>query len=250
MGTNQLTTQLDRLEESVKSLWQIISNFGSWEDNLEVRKSIHERLCRFNSTHSEETERISEVMKALICGYNLLESALKWKEPKVGNASDKVTETDVFRGIQWKLVIAHGGLETIIKTLMNDETRGLDKSTIEAFTKKCNLPVYSTLPSPKGDYKYDIWLNKPVKQGEPNAIISFLGLSRGDAKIIESWIVNSIGIDSWDKSIRLSKALRNATAHGALSATKVKQWDLVDKIQILTKDLGEIGIAGLNKFVE
>jgi hypothetical protein len=68
-------------------------------------------------------------------------------------------------------------------------------------------------------------------------------------KIIESWLVKSTPISSWVEAARLAKALRNATAHGALSATKVRQWGLENGLLVLSDNLGEIVVAGLRKLL-
>ncbi|AFZ56190.1 hypothetical protein H6G54_06795 [Anabaena cylindrica FACHB-243] len=246
------STLNDRFDKTIKSLWDKIGRFGSWTSDLEKRKYIHEKLQYFHATHSDDNEHITDIFMSLPSGYNLLKSALEWESPKIGKESlpYKLRETHIVRGIQWKLVIAHGGFETIAKTLMNDQNRGFHPSTIQQFIEKCDLPIYNSLKPPIGTHKLDLWLNKPVAENEHNAIITFLGLERGDATIIKNWIIESQEIDSWDKVVQLSKALRNATAHGALSATKVFDWDLVDKMEIITENLGEIAIAGLNKLIE
>jgi hypothetical protein len=250
------STLNDRFDKTTKSLWDKIGRFGSWTSDPEKRKYIHEKLQYFNATHSDDNEHITDIFMSLPSGYNLLKSALEWESPKIGKESlpykvgNKLRETHIVRGIQWKLVIAHGGFETIVKTLMNDQSRGFQPSTIQQFIGICDLPKYNSLKPPIGTYKLDLWLNKPVAENEDNAIITFLGLENRDAKIIKNWIIDSQEIDSWDKVVQLSKALRNATAHGALSATKVFDWDLADKMEIITENLGEIAIAGLNKLVE
>ncbi len=62
-------------------------------------------------------------------------------------------------------------------------------------------------------------------------------------------MVQAAKVSSWTDAVRLAKALRNATAHGALSATKVKQWGLENAIFTLSDNLGELVVAGLRKLM-
>jgi hypothetical protein len=42
---------------------------------------------------------------------------------------------------------------------------------------------------------------------------------------------------------------RNATAHGALSASKVNEWGLQKSLLTLSDNLGEIVLAGMRKLI-
>ncbi len=145
--------------------------------------------------------------------------------------------------------MAYGGFETTTKTLLKMGRGGLSPGALSDFTNKCSLPTYTPLPSPKvARVNLDKWLNKPpaTPTGQ-TALIDFLSLERGDAQIVEAWMVQSAEVSSWTDAVRLAKALRNATAHGALSATKVKQWGLENALVTLSDNLGELVVAGLRK---
>ncbi len=74
-----------------------------------------------------------------------------------------------------------------------------------------------------------------------------MGLTSGDKKAIDRWLVQSQSVDSWCEAYKLAKALRNASAHGFLLPTKIGEWGLKEGFLRLTEDLAEVVIAGLSK---
>jgi hypothetical protein len=151
------------------------------------------------------------------------------------------------RGIQWQLVMAYGGFESVTKTLMNlrENKSGLTLAHVEYFTSKCNnLPPYIPLEAPDTTRKnLDKWLTK--SSGTGKELLDFLGVERGDRNQIKDWLVNSNQIEDWANATMLAKALRNTTAHGALSPTKVEEWGLKPAMKILVKNLGDLVVVGL-----
>jgi hypothetical protein len=61
--------------------------------------------------------------------------------------------------------------------------------------------------------------------------------------------VKSQPIDSWEKGVKLAKAIRNASAHGFLAATKVNELGLKPGLRKLTDDLASIVKFGLHKLI-
>jgi hypothetical protein len=84
---------------------------------------------------------------------------------------------------------------------------------------------------------------------DKDAIAEFLSVTAGDKKIIERWIIQANSISSWEDAVKLAKALRNASAHGFLSAKKVQDWQLKPGLSTLADNLGEIMAAGLKKII-
>jgi hypothetical protein len=214
--------------------------------------NIHQRLLYFNKSHLDDSDYIDDVVQSLSRGFYLTKSAMQWHEPAIGHSLDgNPNDTHKARGVQWRLVMAYGGFETTTKTLLKMGRGGLRPEALRDFTNKCSLPTYTSLPSPKiARANLDKWLKKPpaTRTGQ-TALIDFLSLDRGDAQIVEAWIVESADVSSWAEAVRLAKALRNATAHGALSATKVKQWGLENAMLTLSDNLSELVVAGLRKLI-
>ncbi len=219
----------------------------SWLEDLAKCSEIQGRLSIFNQNHSENPQHIDNVIKALSRGFHLTKAAVEWDNPVAGNTLAN-SSTAQARGIQWQLVMAYGGFESVTKTLMNlrENKSGLSIADVEDFTSKCNLPEYEPPLDPpnKNRKNLDKWLTK--SNGETgDELLNFLGVTKGDRKQIEEWLVNSNPIRDWANAAMLAKALRNATAHGALSPSKVEDWGLKPAMKILVKNLGDLVVFGL-----
>jgi hypothetical protein len=233
-----------------RDVWQVFGTYQSWLEDSAKCNTIQQKLSYFSQSHLIDPDYIDDVIQALSRGFYLTQSAMQWQEPAAGcNATDKPNATDKARGAQWRLVMAYGGFETTIKTLLKPPVKHLTPDLIKVFTDKCDLPAYRLLTPPdQKQENLEKWLKRPSRQGK-SALADFLSLDGGDQKIIESWIVKSTPISSWVEAARLAKAVRNATAHGALSATKVRQWGLENTLLTLSDNLGEIVVAGLQKLL-
>lgn len=227
-------------------LWKFTNPDNSWKEVTEKRKLIHERLSRFCDSHSDDPEHIDKVVKCLIRGVSLLESAINWHEPYIGKNRKNYARS---RASQWRLVMTYSGFEITAKALMNKFNRSEGADATQKIIDKCNLPNYEKIDSPNPNKKgnFDKWLTK--EEATENAIAEFLGVTSGDAKIIKRWIAQSEPIESWENAVKLAKALRNASAHGFLLAKKVKDWGLEPGIAILAGNLAEIVTIGLKTLI-
>ncbi|MGB3509172.1 MAG: hypothetical protein WBA93_08005 [Microcoleaceae cyanobacterium] len=230
-------------------VWQILQPDNSWKDDHSKCRAIKEKLVYFSLNHSDTPEHIDKVIKALCRGVSLTQAAVNWKNPAaIGNDNNTSSPSphEKLRGIQWRLVIAYAGFEITAKGLMNHFHRNTKLEIIQDFIYKCNLPSYQKLeaPTPKEKSNLEKWLSK-----EDEAIADFLGVTSGDRKIINQWLVNSEAICDWEKAVKLAKALRNATAHGFLQPTKVGQWKLKNSFITLADNLAEIMTSGLRKLL-
>ncbi|MFM7405229.1 MAG: hypothetical protein ACKO3K_00795 [Cuspidothrix sp.] len=237
-------TSTDNLTNISKILWNnVLKPDNSWKDNSKCNK-IYQKILHFNPNHPNTIEHIDKVIKCVTRGVRLTEEAINWYEPAIAD-TPKRGEIDKIRGVQWRLVIAYSGFEITTKALMNNFERGKPLD-IPNFIKMCSLPSYNPLdtPNPKRKDNLDKWLAK-----DQNAIAEFLSVTAGDKKIIERWIIKANSISSWEDAVKLAKALRNASAHGFLSAKKVQDWQLKPGLSILADNLGEIMAAGLKQLI-
>jgi hypothetical protein len=235
----------EHLTNIYKKLWeQVLQPDNSWKDNPKCGE-IHQKLIHFNTTHSDNPEHIDKVIKCIIRGVRLTEEAINWYEPSIGGKKRTVYHKS--RGVQWRLVIAYIGFEITTKAFMNNFDGVLKSDIIETFIKLSDLPSYDPLTSPNADKKENLkkWLEK-----DEDAIAEFLGIiSKKDKILIKNWIAKSISISSWEEAVQLARTLRNASAHGFLSAKKVQDWQLKPGLSILADNLGEIMAAGLKKLI-
>ncbi|GAB4187773.1 MAG: hypothetical protein Fur006_27840 [Coleofasciculaceae cyanobacterium] len=242
--TDSFTSIQEILRIAWDDTWQIFQPDNSWKDDKAKCSDIQKRLSHFNLTHSDNPKHIDKVIKALSRGVSLAQAAIDWQTPAIGKKSTR--KIDKLRGTQWRLVIAYGGFEITAKALMNHFQRNTSPEVIENYIKKCSPPIYKPLSSPSispnKKPNLEKWLSK-----EESAIAEFLGVTAGDAKIIEHWIVKSHPVGSWHDAVKLAKALRNASAHGFLVPTKVDHWGLKPGLITLADNLAEIMTAGLKK---
>ena len=231
------------LEEAWNNVWGFWSPDNSWKNNRDKCIEIQKKLVCFDTAHSDDLDHIDGVIKAVSRGVALMQAATEWKEPAIGKNKPR-TSLEKVRGHQWRLVITYSGFEITFKALMNHQRRTTDMNKIKEFVQKCHLPEYIALVAPDKTSSLEKWLNK-----EEGKLAEFLGVSNGDRKIIENWIVKSQPIDSWEKGVKLAKAIRNASAHGFLAATKVNELGLKPGLRKLTDDLASIVKFGLHKLI-
>jgi hypothetical protein len=225
-----------------KDVWNVLEPEKSWLTDATKCDCIQKKLSYFNSQHGNSPEHIDRVIKALSRGKGLVQAAIEWQNPAIGQSETR-SVNDKLRGHQWRLVIAYSGFEIASKALMMDKwDRQVEKEMYERFIEKCVLPDYEPIEPPTDKPKLAKWLNK-----EEGALATFLGVTSGDWKAIDRWLVHSQSVDSWLEAYKLAKALRNASAHGFLLPTKIHDWGLKNGFLRLTDDLAKIVIAGLSK---
>jgi len=232
----------EELNGAWKDVWNVLESKKSWLTDAAKYDCIQKKLSYFNSQHGNSSQHIDRVIKALSRGKGLVQAAIEWQNPAIGQSETR-SVNDKLRGHQWRLVIAYSGFEIASKALMMDKwKRQVEKEMYERFLEKCVLPDYKPIEPPRGKPKLEKWLDK-----EEGALAEFLGVTSGDRKAIDRWLVQSQSVDSWCEAYKLAKALRNASAHGFLLATKIHDWGLKNGFLRLTDDLAKIVIAGLRK---
>ena len=174
----------------------------------------------------------------------MIAAAIKWEKPIIGGSS----KNDAARGAQWRLVMAYGGTEIIVKTLLckTDTRQGLGPTEFALFETKSVPPAHSRPAAPAKNRDLDEWILRPPV-GSTSAISSFLTLDGGDANIIHKWLVTRAELASWTDALQLTKALRNVTAHGVLTPSRANKWGMTTVFEVLTLDLGRLVTAALQK---
>lgn len=213
---------------------------------------IHQRLLWFTDRHPAAPEHLHAVIVALSKGTHLVKAALAWEEAAIGpETPGSPSEISRARGQQWRLVMCYGGLETVFEALLSPHPPFPSYyQGAKHFSDRCALSAYSALATPSQHRKeLTEWLEMEVVS-DKHPMIHFLGLNNGDAGAFREWIIEGKAVNSWPAALALAKALRNATAHGALSASKVCQWGLRDALETLCLNIGEHTAGGLRQLVE
>jgi hypothetical protein len=121
--------------------------------------------------------------------------------------------------------MAYSGIELMVKSLTAMGKGGLGPAEVGALVSKLPLPAMEPIASPSLDRKaIKGWL----EQLDQEEALDFLKTDKGDRSQIQYWLFDQKSCSSWTDALLLAKALRNCTAHGALSPNKVEQWGLAE----------------------
>lgn len=168
------------------------------------------------------SEELLILLQGISRGQALLEQSCAWSKPSAGRAS-KLSE---LRGQQWRLVMAYAGFEIILKSLY-----GKDHPGIEEFQKlEASIEAVENLEpiaSPR--------LTKSIKEKwlADEKLLKFLSFRNYDLKLFKRWMVDGSAVETLAEQLALAKALRNGTAHAALSANKCQQLKLSGALERL-----------------
>jgi hypothetical protein len=223
----------DSKTKEVLMLPPIASHYGKFIKAWKTDKTlVIKKLGYFADCLANDPQAPSHV-HGLIRGHELLKNAKAWSAPVIGSG-----KSAKFRGLQWKLVMTYNGMELLIKSLLQKPgTDGLREDDLTNILSKLPLPELEPLNPPSLKRKsLATWLVELDK----DAVIQFLKTSRGDKTQIEKWLLEQQPIVTWKDAILLTKALRNCTAHGALSPSKVQEWGLGDAFKHLPQALFKI----------
>ncbi len=238
----------------MSSLPELSAAWTSWcrflgRHDLEAPESpahaaVAERLRRVHARHRPESGPIDAVVYTLYRGVPLLLAALGWEEPRAGGTAGKPSPTDAVRGEQWRLVMGFGGFEAVVRAVLAHADAGaLTAQHFEALTAACALRPYEPLRPPAlREPERDRWFQTGLGARE-DLVRRLLGLTVADAEAVGRWLGEQHPVSSWPAALQLAQALRNATVHGALSASKVKEWKLRPAVQTLTDNLGTVTAA-------
>jgi hypothetical protein len=213
--------------------------------------SIVGRLNKFSAAPPHQAAHpmsVKATLRTINRGVALVLSALRWQVPTAGELGSHIqSATSQVRGQQWQLVMAYGGVEPLVKSILRAPGRGLAPAAFELAVSACALPAPEpvTVPNQSPAMHAD-WFDGAAS----NDLLAFLGLDAGDKTIVRRWLLQQTALTKWDEVLRLAKAIRNTTAHGALSATKVKRWKLGGTITRLTRDLGTFTTAIITRLAE
>jgi outer membrane protein assembly factor BamB len=197
-------------------------------------KPVAPRLSRLNPEFKDESQ-IGSHVHGIIRGRELLKNAREWAEPEIGQGPSAT-----YRGLQWKLVMAYSGIELLVKSLTAKGKGGLGSAEVEALVSKLPLTAMEPIPSPSLDRKpIKAWL----EELDQDAALDFLKTDKGDRSQIQSWLFDQKPCATWTDALLLAKALRNCTAHGALSPNKVQEWGLAEAFKQLPQAVFKIDAA-------
>ena len=195
---------------------------------------------QFGKQQDLSPDRLNRLILAVDRSKSLLESALSWEAASVGA---KGTQTDQNRGTQWRLVMAWCGLEELIMTIYKLKN-GVPRDDIGRFLSGIHADSPMSVPPPRLTKKLLKW------REESNLdILTFLDSRKQAKDILNCWLVRGQKLNRRADILVLAQAFRHATAHGALSATKVRDWGMRDAFDRLIVEIGVVGAAAIEQLL-
>lgn len=234
-----------------------IGGYESWQADHKIQQLLLRRLSQFSDKHEASPQHLDRVMHGLSRGNSLSKAVRKWETPVVGAEPTSYNSSSLIRGVQWRLVLAYNAFEIVYISLSMPRRTNFRQS-VDAFLSSISLEPYSPVISPPSKERATLqrWLEQSIElfndecEDEGGELLDFLGLRSGDRRVFKRWIVEGQPIDSWATSIETAKALRNMTAHGSLSATKVRELGLQPAVEALTENLVTITCGAFSTLSE
>ncbi|MEZ6051277.1 MAG: hypothetical protein R3C02_07820 [Planctomycetaceae bacterium] len=242
------------IHSSSEVLAALRAAYGNWRQIIGSQPQTAEdekRFCdllaasiRFTGKSVSDVHKGHQLHASLARGKELLKTALEWDEPSVGRPG---SETSQLRGLQWRSVIAWSGLEQILKHVTNST----GQNDIEQLLIHLVLPEYDDLLPPDEKLsRLRRWRDKDDGD-DATGINGFLQAeSKATKRALRSWLISGEPVQSWPQAMTLAKVLRHVSAHGALSATKIREWGLAPVLQRLVPDMGLVGAALFERMVQ
>lgn len=240
---------LDRLNAAWARWQPVPGNFS--DGRLKHPEAVHGRLLRVCDRHPDDPAHLISVAASLSQGKHLVEAAVRWEGPVAGHRpGSRGSPTDRARGEQFRLVMAHGGLETVVNALLPAEGWGRQEAPeVQRFLGECGLGPYPPLLPPRRELaELSRWLGFQEEQGA-HPLTAFLKLNLGDTRVLRRWLVDGEPVESWHAALRLARVLRNCSVHGSLSASKVVRWGLRPAFATLTGNIGEVVAGALERLI-
>ena len=210
----------------------------------EETSPFNDFLCLLRGKQLLEEEK--KIFFAVTRGHALLEQAIGWWHHGYpdGPRAGKEGPAQIHRGLQWRLCMAWAGFETWILGILFIKEKKLDIQKLQIFAK--DLKVNFSLIPPDSRKGFPKWINE---EGGTE-ILGFLGVNEFDQKALGDWLIQGKEISDWGRLVALAKALRNATVHGSLSASKVEELGLTDALKDIPSLLRDLATFVLRCYLE
>lgn len=240
-----------------QNLWSIfldeMGGYGAWQSDEKSLAKVIQRLNRFDMGGESSAEQVDLILFSLSRGQALMRAVYDWENPIVGAEPNTAQDSSYFRGAQWRLVMAYNAFEIMCFALMAGKYASSQQRFSE-FAICCEMNLYQDrIGSPNQDLAVtQRWFDASIAEtGTKETYLSdFLGLRAGDRKVFQAWFVDGQAIETWEGAVLLAKALRNMTAHGALSATKTKNLGLKAAMEEATEVLRQLGLGAIARLAK
>lgn len=255
---------MDIQQDAWSDLLSKIGGYGAWRDDAKTQSFMVKALSQFDVgdklNQDQGKTEVDLIMFALSRGRSLMKAVADWEKPIVGAEPSTSQASAYMRGAQWRLVMAYNAFEIVCFELMQGKYASAEER-FGKFVACCNAgDAQWKIESPKKERAViQQWLDIPLNEqkepvgnqaGQESYLLDFLGLRSGDRTVFNEWFLDGKTITTWEKALLLAKALRNMTAHGALSATKVKEFGLKSGIEELTIVLNKLVCCAIARIAD
>jgi hypothetical protein len=235
------------------------SSFSRWNALLrqpgnksgKVTSTIPARIKRFPFLKKIDGKEIGITINLLSQGRALLKAAAKEPLGYETSGEKTLTPTRKTRMIQWRFVMAFGGLETMGKALVLPRQNSWGKPYFGTFATQMaecmeidNQFPLESLPIPgattKGQKRKNLTREKffaETNLGDGGEMAKALNLNPHDVKMLGDWATGNLPLNRWAERLDLAKTLRNCTVHGALSANRAYKLGFNNAFRELTTNL-------------
>jgi hypothetical protein len=229
--------------------------YGGWCDFLRRHKfgkpdqadlqPVAQRLKQLPYLQAlSKAQDIEDSVALLAQGQALLGSALHDPLKYHAAAGDKLTVTRKARMAQWRLVMAFSGFETLSKGLILPRGREWKNPRFGEYIRRMDIAMSNgkattlqPLSAPALDNQTRKRFFEDIHLQPGGAFARLLNLNEHDIQLMGNWISGKTHLESWDERLRLAKASRNCTVHGALSATKTADFGFVPAFKEMTTNI-------------
>jgi hypothetical protein len=230
-----------------------MGGYGAWQSDEKALAKVAQRLSRFDTGAELPVEQVDLILFSLSRGQALMQAVNDWKSPIVGAEPKTAQDSSHFRGAQWRLVMAYNAFEIVCFALMQGNYANVQQKFAQ-FAVHCNVGAYQGRIglSNKELAVTQKWFDASIAETgtKETYLLNFLGMENGDRKVFQSWFVDGQAIETWEGAALLAKALRNMTAHGALSATKTKELGLKSAMEAATEVLSKLVLGAIERLAE
>ena len=192
-------------------------------------------IIRGTMTVSEQVVKRARVY--LQRGIALIDNAYRGEASLLGAPDEKdYPGLRDLRALQWRLVMAVAGLEQMLHTMSS--VAGRRNFYCKAISEVLRRPSFAErdgdpIPNPRlreKDLNSEVW----GQRWAFDSLADFMNANgQWSEEIFVPWLRDRKRIDTWRDALFVAYALRCATAHGALSASKVRQWELENAMKAL-----------------
>ena len=236
------------LPESANNAYKVVAYNGEVALAIVQEASAFQRFLAQYSGQGGKTK--DQLFYSITRGQALLDQAVGWwvsnavSGPSEPPHAGKEGPAAAMRGLQWRLCMAWAGFEIWMKGLLATENTKMDAGTLAQWGQ--DLPKFDAIDAPKSGRGIAQWIDE---EGG-GTVLDFLGVNRSDRDTLKAWLLNGQAIVDSAPMVLLAKALRNATAHGALSASTAKELGLQVALEKLPSLLQDFACGALRKYLE